>query len=37
MLFKNQFNNFLFSYLPIDYITNMMSSLLWQYSNIRVY
>jgi hypothetical protein len=36
-LFKNQFNNFLFSYLPMDYITNMMSSLLWQYSNMRVY
>ena len=27
---------FLLSYLPTDYITNIMSSLLWQYSNMRV-
>ena len=33
---RNHFKVFLISYLPIDYITNIMSSLLWQYGNMRV-
>lgn len=33
---KHRFKSFLFSYLPMKYITNMISSILWQYSNIRV-
>ena len=29
--------NFVYSYLPLNIITTIMTSLLWQYSNIRVF
>ena len=33
---KNRFKSFLSYYLPMEYIVNMFSSVLWKYSNIRV-
>ena len=35
--FESNFKNFLNSYLPIEFIENIMSSLLWQYGNLRVF
>ncbi len=35
--FGSNFKNFLNSYLPIEFIENIMSSLLWQYGNLRVF